>query len=160
MEYKKNSFLITIVDDEVVVGEITRWSWFSLRIVSASPYLGWENHMSLTSYGSWMYYGDLRAEKGVKWATWALGDSYKRANWIYSNIDRFTKMYLEYKQQVKELDNISNSSIRERIKQYLEDHLFESQIFSLPFTDLKDSRIYRGKILGILDASLVNCSNQ
>lgn len=45
MEYKKNSFLITIVDDDVVIGEVTQWDWYSLRIVSVSPYPGWEQHM-------------------------------------------------------------------------------------------------------------------
>lgn len=160
MEYKKNSFLITIIDDEVVVGEITRWTSYSLRIVSVSPYFGWENHMLIMSYSGLRYYGDMRSEKGVKWATWALGNSYKKAKWIYSNIDRFTQMYQEYKMQVQELDKITNFPIRERIERYLEDHLFECEIFANPFTNLKDSHGDRKKILKILDTTLANNKKQ
>ena len=46
--------------------------------------------------------------------------------------------------------------MKDRIRANLEDHLFESQIFALPFTELKDSRGDRKKILEILDASLAN----
>ncbi len=160
MEYKKNSFLITIVDDEAVVGEVTQWDWYSLRIVSVSPYPGWEKHMLIMSYSGWRYYGDLRSEKGLQWATWALGDSYKKAKYIYSKLDNLTKDYQEYRQQIQEVDKITNSTIRDRIKDHLEDHLFESQIFVLPFTELKDSRSDRKYILEILDASLANYEKQ
>lgn len=160
MEYKKNSFLITIVDDEVVVGEVTQWDWYSLRIVSVSPYPGWEKHMLIMSYSGWRYYGDLRSEKGLQWATWALGDSYKKAKYIYSKLDNFTKDYQEYRQQIQEVDKIKDSTIRDRIKAHLEDHLFEHQIFALPFTELKDSYNDREKILEILDVSLANNEKQ
>ena len=160
MEYKKNSFLITIVDDEIVVGEVTQWDWYSLRLISVSPYPGWKNHMLISSYGGWRYYKDLRSEKGLQWATWALGDSYKKAKYIYSKLDNFTKDYQEYRQQIQEVDKITNSTIRDRIKAHLKDHLFESQIFVLPFTELKDSYIDREKILEILDESLANYENR
>lgn len=156
MEYKKNSFLITTVDDVVVVGEVTQWDWYSLRIVSVSPYPGWEKHMLIMSYSGWRYYKDLRSEKGLKWAIWALGDSFKRAKYIYSKLDFFTNKYKEYRQHIQEVDKITNIKIRDRIKDYLEDHLFESQIFVLPFTDLKDSRSDRKYILEILDKSMTN----
>lgn len=160
MEYKKNSFLITVVEDEVVVGEVTQWDWYSLRIVSVSPYPGWEKHMLIMSYSGWRYYGDLRSEKGLQWATWALGDSYKKAKYIYSKLDNFTKDYQEYRQQIQEVDKIKDSTIRDRIKAHLEDHLFEHQIFALPFTELKDSYNDREKILEILDVSLANNEKQ
>ena len=156
MEYKKNSFLITIVDDEIVVGEVTQWDWYSLRIVSVSPYPGWEKHMLIMSYSGWRYYGDLRSEKGLQWATWALGDSYKKAKYINSKLESFTQWYRNYKLQVQEVDKITDSVMKDRIRANLEDHLFESQIFALPFTELKDSRGDRKKILEILDASLAN----
>lgn len=159
LEYKENSFLITIVDGEVVVGEITRWTWYSMRIVSVSPYPGWENHLLITSYGGWRHYKDLRSEKGVEWATWALGKCYKKAKYIYLKLDSFTQMYQDYKLQVQGVEKITNSAMLDTIKAHLKDHLFEHQIFEFPFTELNDSNSGIGKILEILDASLAKFEN-
>jgi len=136
MEIRKPGFIIEIVDENVVVGEITRWEKYVIDVVMVSPYLGWEEHMTITGWLTILHYGDFLTEYGEKRAKLALITCYKKAKIVYSDLERFTWIYGNLRKELQEVAKIPDPDIRKTIKEKLIDWFFNVAVFSRLSTGL------------------------
>lgn len=151
MEIKKFSFLITVVDDEIVIGEIIRWEKHSMDIILIYPYSGWESHYSIMSFAELRHYKDLRSQKGVDRGKFSLAQCYKKAKRIYTDLERLSKVYRDHKLQIQEVEKINNTVIRQQILKKLEDYFFDYSVFKKLSTDLFSTSKDRKRTYEILD---------
>ena len=117
--YFVNEYLLEVVDEGVVIGEIilrTRL-WITVRILF--PFIGWENNIGIPNQalGTTRHFWTNEGDKYVReYGSKLLIESYKTLNIIDENIDIFVEIYDSLKKELKEIDKLQESETKEKIK--------------------------------------------
>ncbi len=109
----ESEFVAIIVEDVVVVGQITCRQKDFISVQMISPFWGWEKYCSIT--GPARAHCSYLTSLGNERARDLLQDNYTKIKTIDHSIDRFVKVFDHLQSELRLINKLPKSKIRERI---------------------------------------------
>ena len=129
-----SQFVTIVVEDEVVIGQITHRENFFIRIQIISPYTGWENGSTINGPGKSHYsfltsYGDETVRR-------LLEESFLKIRCIDEDIDRLVRVYDNMLAEIKLVSSLPKTETRDRVISKIQDWFYDDCLFTSSVTGL------------------------
>lgn len=147
-EIMESEFVTIIVEDVVVIGQITcrQKDFISVRMIS--PYIGWEKYSSVT--GPARAHCSYLTSLGDEIARELLQDNYTKIKTIDHGIARYAKVYDHLQAELRLISKMPNSHTKWRLNDKVKWWFYSELIFATSVTGIAAALDERKSIEEIL----------
>ena len=149
-EIMESEFVTVIIEDVVVVGQITRRQKDFISVLMISPFWGWERYSSVT--GPARAHCSYLTSFGDEVVRDLLRDNYTKIKTIDHSIARCVKVYSHLQAEQRLINKMPNSNIRERIINKVRWWFFSECIFAASVTGMSATLVEQKNIEEVFKA--------